>query len=214
MGVSMNKKQQKHYVVWKGRRTGIFDNWEECSAQVTGYQGAEYKSFDSLELARAAYDSTYNDHKGKKVASAWQDRLIQADPPLTPSYVVDASCIGVPGPVEYRGVKLETGEELFLKGPYQWGTNNIGEFLAIVHALELLKKAGLDSPIYSDSKNALLWVKAKKCRTNLARDHRNWELFELIAKAEKWLAENKYSNKILKWETDAWGENPADFGRK
>jgi ribonuclease HI len=211
----MSKKKQKYYVVWKGRKVGIFDNWDECSAQVTGYQGAEYKSFDSLGLAKAAYGGVYNDHKGKKVAAAsWQDRLIAADPPITPSYAVDASCIGVPGPVEYRGVNLETGEEMFLKGPYQWGTNNIGEFLAIVHALEMLKQQGIDSPIYSDSKNALLWVKARKCRTNLVRDHRNGEIFELIAKAEKWLAENRYPNKILKWETEAWGENPADFGRK
>jgi ribonuclease HI len=54
----------------------------------------------------------------------------------------------------------------------------------------------------------------KKARTNHARSGKNKKLFELIGRAIKWLNENTYSNKILKWETKAWGENPADFGRK
>jgi hypothetical protein len=37
---------------------------------------------------------------------------------------------------------------------------------------------------------------------------------EMIERAEKWLKENRYSNKIVKWETELWGEVPADFGRK
>ncbi|MCE1155298.1 MAG: ribonuclease H, partial [Bacteroidales bacterium] len=42
----------------------------------------------------------------------------------------------------------------------------------------------------------------------------NAVLFDLIARAEKWLADNRYSTRIMKWQTEAWGEIPADFGRK
>ena len=96
----------------------------------------------------------------------------------------------------------------------RYGTNNIGEFLAIVHGLALLKQKGFDMPIYSDSVNAINWIKQKKCKTKLPRDAKTEELFCLIERAEKWLRENTYTTRILKWETKQWGEIPADFGRK
>ena len=115
--------------------------------------------------------------------------------------------------MEYRGVYLPTGKQIFHYGPV-YGTNNIGEFLAIVHALALLKQKGLDMPVYSDSVNAISWVKQKKCKTKLPREPRTEQLFQLIERAEKWLHENTYTTRILKWETHLWGEVPADFGRK
>jgi ribonuclease HI len=206
--------KQKFYVVWQGRRTGIFDSWDECAAQVSGYLNAEYKSFPTRQAAQEAFKQRYEDYRGKHISSLSQARLIEIGDPILPSYSVDAACSGNPGPLEYRCVDTETGREIFRQGPFEHGTNNIGEFLAIVHALALLKKKNLDLPIYSDSENALDWVKAKRCRTRLAPDDLNAELFELIERAEAWLADNSYTNKILKWETDAWGEIPADFGRK
>ena len=109
--------------------------------------------------------------------------------------------------------QMQTGEQVFHFGP-MFGTNNIGEFLAIVHGLALLKQKGIDIPIYSDSYNALLWIKSKKCKTKLPRDSRTEELFQYVDRAEKWLKENSYSTTLIKWETDKWGEIPADFGRK
>jgi len=202
----------KFYVVWKGRHTGIFNTWDECAAQVSGYPEAEYKAFDSLSAAQAAFRQKYSDYKGKPASLGnWRSA---ATKPLLPSISVDAACAGSPGPLEYRGVETESGKQLFKLGPYKDGTNNVGEFLAIVHALGWLKDKKLGWPVYSDSENAILWVKASKARTKLAHTGRNDELFDLIARAETWLAENDYSNKVLKWETSKWGENPADFGRK
>lgn len=202
----------KFYVVWKGRRVGIFNTWDECSAQVSGYPGAEYKSFDSLPAAEAALRGRLADFKGKPASS--QGWLLAPTKPLLPSISVDAACSGNPGPLEYRGVETESGKQIFKLGPYADGTNNVGEFLAIVQALVWLQEQALDWQVYSDSKNAILWIKAKKCRTKLAHTGRNAGLFDLIARAETWLAANHYSNKVLKWDTKAWGENPADFGRK
>ena len=136
------------------------------------------------------------------------------NPPITPSLAVDAACSGNPGTLEYRGVDTETKQQHFHQGPFPEGTNNIGEFLAIVHGLALLKRQNSDIPIYSDSKIAINWVKAKWCRTNLDQTENNTELFTLIDRAEQWLKNNTYPNKILKWDTPLWGEIPADFGRK
>jgi ribonuclease HI len=127
---------------------------------------------------------------------------------------VDAACKGNPGILEYRGVDTKSGAELFRQGPFPEGTVNLGEFLAIVHALGLLKKMDSDWPVYSDSRTAIAWIKAKRIKTNLKRTAKNEQLFILIDRAITWLKTNPYQNRILKWETAWWGEIPADFGRK
>lgn len=129
------------------------------------------------------------------------------------SLAVDAACSGNPGPMEYRGIHLASGQQLFHFGPL-YGTNNIGEFLAIVHALALMAQKGWDLPVYSDSANAILWVKKRQCKTKLPRDARTEQLFEIIGRAERWLQTHTYPNPVLKWDSRRWGEIPADFGRK
>jgi ribonuclease HI len=208
--------KQRYYVVWTGRKAGIYDNWDECSKQVTGFTGAIYKSFPTRELAEEAYRGNSGDYLGIDF-----DRTPPADEqlkaigrPVSDSVAVDAACSGNPGMLEYRGVTTATGRELFREGPYDQGTVNIGEFLAIVHALAMLKKHGQSLAVYSDSATAIKWVKKKEVRTKLPRTLENEVLFILIERALKWLRDNSYPNELLKWETKAWGENPADFGRK
>ena len=58
------------------------------------------------------------------------------------------------------------------------------------------------------------WVRKKKANTKLVHNRKTELLHTLIARAEAWLRSNTYPNKILKWDTDNWGEIPADFGRK
>lgn len=130
------------------------------------------------------------------------------------AWAVDAACSGNPGPMEYRAIDLQTGVQVFHFGPIH-GTNNIGEFLAIVHALALMDKMGIhDKVIYSDSYNAILWVNKKQCKTKLERNEQTEKLFEIIARAETWLRTHVVRTPIIKWETSKWGEVPADFGRK
>jgi ribonuclease HI len=207
-------KKPKYYVVWKGRKTGIFTSWEACLAQVNGFPDAEYRAFENEDAAIQAFQRKYSEYKGKYFPNLSQQRLLEFGRPILPSYTVDASCSGNPGRLEYRCVYTETGKELFRQGPYDYGTNNIGEFLAIIHALVLFKIKGITLPIYCDSKTAMRWVREKKCKTNQLREERNSDLFDLIEIAVTWLRTNEYPNEILKWETEAWGENPADFGRK
>lgn len=209
------QKSSKTYVVWKGRKPGIYPTWDACKAQVEGYPGALYKSFTTRSEAETAFRQSATSFVGNPTPRNLTPADLRTLGITHPDAVaVDAACSGSPGPVEYRARHLFSGKLIFHQGPYPDGTNNVGEFLAIVHALAYFQRQGSDAPIYSDSENALLWVKLKRCRTKLARTSRNAELFDLIARAEKWLAENRYSNPLLKWKTSEWGEIPADFGRK
>lgn len=232
---------KKYYVVWVGNAPGIYDSWEEAQLQVAHYPAASYRSFKTLEEATEAFRSGY-DKDGLVAEVARQVRQLNREgrsiewktpekktlptptvrklPPTEPlpylveSIAVDAACSGNPGPMEYRGVYVKTGEVLFKIGPMEGGTNNIGEFLAIVHALALQEKQGTQLPIYSDSVNAQKWVQQGLCRTKLECTEQNRPIFDLIRRAESWLRLHRYNIPILKWDTKAWGEIPADFGRK
>ncbi len=204
-------KTKKFYVVWKGVNPGIYTSWTDCQLQIKNYKGAMFKSFATREeaeqaLASPAYTSLRKSERPKE-----KGRLPEGFD--TNCLAVDAACSGNPGKMEYRGVYVLTGQEIFHFGPV-YGTNNIGEFLAIVHGLALLKQKNIQMTVYSDSVNALSWVRQKKCKTKLERNERTEQLFQLIERAEKWLRENTYTTPLLKWKTDEWGEVPADFGRK
>jgi ribonuclease HI len=208
-------KKQKYYVVWKGVNPGVYTSWTDCQLQIKGYDGALFKSFETKEEAEHAFASPAHHYIGTN-----NSKLKTQNSKTLPEnfdmncVAVDAACSGNPGPMEYRGVYLLTGQEIFHFGPVH-GTNNIGEFLAIVHALALMKQKGICMTIYSDSRNALSWVKQKKCKTKLERTPKTEELFQMIERAENWLKTHTYADiPILKWETEEWGEVPADFGRK
>ncbi len=219
----MTKKKQKYYVVWQGNTPGIYDNWADCQKQVTGVAGAQYKSFDNFDQAQQALRRPYDEVKGQKTL---RDTMVGIDQngktvvrqgdvpgPELDSLAVDAACSGNPGVMEYQGVYVANRQRLFhFKAPV--GTNNIGEFLAIVHGLAYLKKHQLKQILYSDSVNAINWVRRKECRTKLPLNPQTVELWNVIRRAETWLQTNTYTTEIRKWDTDHWGEIPADFNRK
>lgn len=188
---------------------------EEASLRATDSSDASVSADSSVKSPSSAANSFSSavNRKGSVLLRSFDDGLTLPPEVVENSLAVDAGCSGNPGKMEYRGVHVASRQQVFHFGP-MYGTNNIGEFLAIVHGLALLKQKGIDMPIYSDSRNAIAWVKQKKCKTKLPRDHRTEQLFQIIERAEKWLRENSYSTPILKWETSKWGEIPADFGRK
>lgn len=212
----MAKKKKKYYAVWKGHHPGVFESWDDCKSQIKGFEGAQYKSFETFEAAKQALKGNYKDFitKVKFKSELSEDQLKKIGLPNYNSIAVDAAVSGNPGKMEYRGVDTKTKKELFKQGPFEEGTNNIGEFLSIVHGLAFLKQKNSDRIIYTDSKTALSWIKKRKCNTKLEQNDKNSELFKLVERAENWLKSNTYKTVIVKWETKAWGEIPADFGRK
>ena len=202
-------KKNKFYVVWVGNKTGVFESWVECQLAIKNYKGSKYKSFIKKNEAEKAFLNGYEAYYNKKNYSNDNNSIPEND-----AICVDAASSGNPGIMEYQGVDILTKKVLFKKGPYKNATNNIGEFLALVHGIAYLEKTKKSKIIYSDSKTAISWVKKKKCKTTLKKNSENKEVFELISRAIKWLNENKYNVNILKWDTKLWGEIPADFGRK
>lgn len=212
--------RRKFYVVWVGFNPGIYDSWEECQEQIKNFPGAKYKAFDDQTAATLAYRGDSSEHIGVLRSIASHKSAVvnyEAFPEIIlDSIAVDGACAKNPGPMEYQGVNVRTGERVFHVGPLDDGTNNVGEYLALIHALAMLDKKGdTTTPIYSDSRTAISWIKKGGHRSTLARTEKNSKIFELLARADKWLITHyPVKNPILKWDTDQWGEIPADFGRK
>ena len=213
----------KYYVVWNGVQPGIYPSWEECRLQIEGYPDAKYKAFATKQQAIEAYRGDPAKHIGilKFIASNKDSISTPRDYSQFPeirldAIAVDGACSSNPGPVEYRGVIVGTGEEIFRVGPLNDGSNNIGEYLALVHALALLDKKGdRTTPVYADSRTSISWLRNKGCRTKITPTDANKKTFELIRRADRWVQSHlQIPNPVLKWDTRNWGEIPADFGRK
>ncbi len=219
-------KDKKYYVIFKGHNPGVYDDWNDAKEQIDGFSNPVYKGYGSPSEAAEAYRKfsrkADDGDLGKFLAQA---SLRTLPKPGQPDYMtnpevdldawaVDASCLGNPGKMEYQGVELMTGRTLFRIGPFDDATNNIGEFLAIVHAMALMTREGKVHNIYSDSVSGMSWVRNRKIKTQLQQTPRNAKVFELMARALTWLHTHQFPAKVLKWQTDRWGEIPADFGRK
>lgn len=215
---SPKEKKPMYYVVWRGSSPGIYTNWGEAQKAIAGVSGPIFKTFGSKELAEQAFNDhpdNYKEGSFKKTRDLTVTEKAKIGKPIELSLCVDAACNNK-GDFEYKGVwTFNQEEDVFLVGPYKNGSNNIGEFLALVHALAYLNghkdEKMKTMPIYSDSRIAMGWVRAGHCRT---KKQPGRDVLDLIARAEKWLNTHTFKNPILKWETKAWGEIPADFGRK
>ena len=215
----------KYYVIFNGPDAGVYDNWDDAKERIN-FKGARYKSYSTPEEAAEAFRRESDDASaadlGRLLSKASGQRLPapgQPDYMTIPevdldAWAVDASCLGNPGRMEYQGVELMTGRTLFRVGPFDDATNNIGEFLAIVHAMALMAKEGKYHNIYSDSVSGMAWARTRKVKTQLKPTERNKKVFELMARAVTWLNTHSFPGKVMKWQTDRWGEIPADFGRK
>lgn len=215
-------KSKKYYVVWQGRQPGVYLTWEDCQAQVRGFEQAKFKSFDRMADAEAAFLEHHAQHI--KVAAGGAKKTETPERTLEQlqkmgvdmsAICVDAACSGNPGVLEYKGVTMD-GKPLFHRGPFPEGTVNLGEFLALVSALAMLHAKGDHKRrIYTDSMTAMAWVKKKKTNSKLVRNDVNADLLDRAAQAQQWLIDHpECTNPITKWETEKWGEIPADFGRK
>lgn len=221
-------KKNKYYVVWQGIEPGVYDSWSECRLQVEGVEGARYKSFDNLNDAVEAYRGApdlsiiksilrHAPAEAPKLPDGTRDYTVFPDIRLD-AIAVDGACAGNPGRMEYRAVRVVDGAEIFHIGASKplTGTNNIAEYLAMIHLAALLHKKGdFTTPIYTDSKNTLAWLRKGRSNTSLPQTPKTAAALELLRRADAWLAANgPIKNPILKWKTEIWGEIPADFGRK
>ena len=216
----------KYYTVFIGHNPGVYDTWDEAREQTEGFPGAVCKSYQTSEEATQAYRN-FTDLEDRnelfrlifrnpvEPTPTPKGKESSLNPEIDPdAWAVDASCLGNPGKMEYRGVEIKTGKVLFNVGPFEDATNNIGEYLALVHAMALMAKKGEYHNIYSDSVTAISWVRNRKIKTQLKPTAKNTKVFELLARASVWVNTHTFPARIMKWQTERWGEIPADFGRK
>ena len=209
----MWKTEKKFYVVRKWKRIWVFDSRNDCKESVNWFSGAKYKCFSSGKEAETALNEWWEKYYEVKNVTKKKKVKNEDIPFFTEAIAVDAACSGNPWEMEYRWIDLKTWNEIFHEKFKIW-TNNIWEFLAIVHWLNYLKDRK-DKVIYSDSKIAISRINQWKCKTKMDVDQADFErIIKAIKRAETWLKENWINNKILKWNTEERWEIPADFGRK
>jgi ribonuclease HI len=165
---------KKYYVVWTGRKPGIFTTWNECKRQVDGFTGAKFKSFPTLDEAESAFggkisSTSTSRSSSTKTRSASKPKKIKV-PPLSEQQIAempfdikiftDGACEPNPGEAG-TGLAVYLNNELteLWYGLYQKvGTNNTAELHGLKQAFHLAKeklKAGLSVAIYCDSKYSI-----------------------------------------------------------
>lgn len=207
-------KKPKFYVVLKGHKPGIYLTWSEAQAQTHQFSGPIFKSFESKAEADLAWkNQRFEPNHFKAKTTDTKSKESKGLKPTGAYLVVDAACSGSPGPTEYQGFFFPNKVAIFHLS-IGLANNNIGEFLAIVHAMAWMDKNGYNLPVFSDSKTAISWVRLKKVKSELPRNSKTEKAWELVDRALIWLTTHSLPGPIKKWETEVWGENPADFGRK
>ncbi len=218
----------------------MFDTWDACAKQTTGFAGAKFKSFPTADAARAAFidgDQAHVNYQGKAPADrpagasgsskVAKRKPAAADYPVGPALCVDAACDTTRWVMECRGVWLGDGsaiggagdgEEAFAFGPFADANGNLGEFLALATALRLAAEAGPSGAgwtVYCDSITAMAWVRKRVIRSVFLDDDRAGpEVRAHVEDALAWLKNHTSPAKVVKWDTPRWGEIPADYGRK
>ena len=199
--------EKKRYVVRNWKETWIFEDWTSVQPIVSWFSWAKFKWFSSRSEAEQAFQNWPDEYYQPK--KKWNEKDL---PFVKKSIAVDAACSSATGVMEYKGIDLVSEKEIF-NFSFPEGTNNIWEFLAIVHGLSWLKTEKKDDySLYSDSRNAIGRVKEKRCKTNFVP--KDEKLMEIIKRAENWLKTNSYTTEILKRDTENRWEIPADFWRK
>ncbi len=207
----------KYYVVWKGKQTWVFSSWNQVQPLISWFSDAKFKSFETREDAEHAFVLSREDFYGQSSLSLWKkwqnDKTIDV-PFCIDAVAVDAACAWNPGILERRGVEVADGNEIF-SFRIEKGTNNVGEFLAIVSWFQRIFSSDSDFFIYSDSKIAINWVKERKCKSLLRIESPSLPVWKFVQEAEEWLKTHEIDfSHLLKRRTSEWGEIPADFGRK
>ncbi len=157
---------KKFYVVWEGRKTGIFTDWDTCKKQVYGFPGAKYKSFSTraeAEIAFAKAPAGGGKKKAAKKKGTSRGSLSNKDVQallVDVKIFTDGGCEPNPGQAGsgisiYRDNRVE---ELWY-GLYDLcGTNNTAELNALYQALILARgelEAGDTVAILCDSKYSI-----------------------------------------------------------
>lgn len=158
----------KFYVVWAGRETGIFTDWNTCKKQVDGFNGARYKSFLTREEAEAAFGNAKPSAGTGRVATsgakiktynAAEVNALQEEIKI----FTDGGCEPNPGKAGSGLAMYEDNKvtELWYGLYNPMGTNNTAELNALHQGLLLARDEiakGKTAAVFSDSQYSIQCV--------------------------------------------------------
>ncbi|MBQ0720975.1 MAG: viroplasmin family protein [Gammaproteobacteria bacterium] len=163
----------KYYVVWEGRSTGIFTDWNTCKKQVDGFAGAKYKSFKTHKEAEAAFDGNPGYSRKKKENGKQKSPSKSTLPTLDGEQVYKVSAaikIFTDGACNPNPGKAGSGIAIYRNNIISdlWygiynpaGTNNTAELNALHQALMMSKlelESGNSVAVFCDSKYSIQCV--------------------------------------------------------
>jgi ribonuclease HI len=166
---------KKYYVVWKGRTTGIFTDWNSCKNQVDKFPGAKYKSFKTRGEAEAAFKNRSastspskksvvklkNSISRNSIGTLSNEQVLEI--PVHTKIFTDGACDPNPGEAGsgiaiYRSSLIS---ELWYGLYNPLGTNNTAELNALYQALSICKtelSTGATVSVFCDSKYSIQCV--------------------------------------------------------
>ena len=190
----------KFYAVKNGRTIGIFDNWPECNASISGFSGADYKSFNSIEEAEAFLSDK----------DLWDD-IVAED--IRQGYVVafcDGSYDDSLNRYSYGVIIIDKdANEISLCGhgsnPKYISSNNIiGEIFGVINALDwAVSNAHERIKIYHDYEGLSKWVSGEwQAKSDVAKMFTSIYqtkfdgVLDVVFEKVKGHSNNKYNDKV------------------
>jgi len=144
--------QKKYYAIASGRKPGIYDNWPDAQAQVTGCQGAKFKGFPTREEAEAWIKNPIYSQSPKKNTAKAKPSIADTSPKTDEVTIyTDGGARYNPGPGGYGIVQIYNNERKELSGGYKLTTNNRMELMGCIVALRELEYRDKPITLYSDS---------------------------------------------------------------
>lgn len=173
---------KKFYVVWQGRQTGIFTDWETCKKQVDAFNGAKYKSFKTRDEAQAAFTGNASPSSSKTASVALKKKTSKQTVKTYTGAEITAMALDIKiftdGGCDPNPGKAGSGLAIYRNNVVAelWyglynpsGTNNTAELNALHQALLIAEteiNKGRSVAIFCDSKYSI------QCVTQWAI---NWE---------------------------------------
>lgn len=177
----------KYYAVAKGRNTGVYNSWEECKCQVDGFSGSIFKSFKTLEQAKAFLKLHILTTKRKRInlkrkreSSDSEEEIVPKKKRKIETHVeifTDGGCTGNGTRSACGGIGVYFGgndSRNLSKKMNGVQTNNTAELSAIIEALRICLNYEENVEINTDSEYAIKGI------TGVNRIKKNSSLFKKI----------------------------------
>ena len=102
----------KYYVVWRGRKPGIYTSWADCDKQIQGFAGQKFKGFKTLEEAQKAFEDGPEGYWGRRnrLPKIPSEKIVLLGAPELNSTAVDGAWNTATGDIEYQGVHIASGD--------------------------------------------------------------------------------------------------------